>query len=78
MNTFPLFYVHMIVIIYITMIVGGKLLNAVQSFYIDSRACVRVRNDVSAWFPVNVGLRQDCVMSPWFFNVYIWMVWFER
>ena len=29
--------------------VGGKLLKAVQSFYIDSRACVRVVNDVSEW-----------------------------
>ena len=24
---------------------------------------------VSEWFLVNVGLRQDCVMSPWLFNV---------
>ena len=37
--------------------VGGKLLKAVQSFYADSRECVRVGNDVSEWFPVNVGLR---------------------
>ena len=51
--------------------VGGKLLKAVQSFYVDSRACVRVGKDVSEWFPVNVGLRQGCVMSPWFFNVYM-------
>ena len=36
--------------------VGGKLMKAVQSFYVDSRACVRVGNDVSEWFPVNVGL----------------------
>ena len=35
--------------------VGGKLLKAGQSFYVDSRACVRVGNDVSEWFPVNVG-----------------------
>ena len=27
--------------------VGGKLLKAVQSFYVDSRACVGVGNDVS-------------------------------
>ena len=36
----------------------------------DCRACVRVKNDVSEWFPVNVGLRQGCVMFPWLFNVY--------
>ena len=35
--------------------VGGKLLKAVQSFYVDSRGCVRVENDASEWFPVNVG-----------------------
>ena len=57
--------------------VRGKLLKAVQSFYIESSAYVRVGNDVSEWFPVNVGLIQICVMSPWLFNVYM-DVWFER
>ena len=38
--------------------VGGKLLKAVPIFYVDIMACVRVGNDVSEWFPVNVGLRQ--------------------
>ena len=28
-------------------------------------------NEVSEWFPVRVGLRQGCVMSPWWFNLYI-------
>ena len=51
--------------------VGGKLLKAVQSFYVDSKVCVWVGNDVSEWFPLYVGLRQVCVMSPWLFNVYI-------
>ena len=51
--------------------VGQKLLKALQSFYIDSRACVLVGNDVSEWFQVNVGLRQFCVMSIWLFNVYM-------
>ena len=37
----------------------------------DSRACVRIGNDMSEWFPVNVGFRQGCVMSPWLFNVYM-------
>ena len=51
--------------------VGGKLLEAMQSFYADSRACVQVGNDVSEWFPINVGLRQSCVMSTWLLNVYM-------
>ena len=51
--------------------VGLILLKAVQSFHVDSRAHVRVGNDVSEWFPVNVGLRQGCVMCPWLFNVYM-------
>ena len=46
-------------------------MKAVQSFYIDGRACARVGNDVSEWFPVNVGLRQGRVMSLWLFNVYM-------
>ena len=37
--------------------VGGKLLKAVQSFYADSRGYVRVGNDVSKWFPVNVTIK---------------------
>ena len=41
-----------------------------QSFYVDSRECVRVGNDVSEWFLVNVGLRKGCV-SPWLFNEYM-------
>ena len=39
--------------------------------YVGSKACVRVGNEVSEWFPVRVRLRQGCVMSPWLFNLYI-------
>ena len=51
--------------------VGGKLLKGVQSFYNESRACVRSESGYSEWFDVKVGLRQGCVMSPWLFNVYM-------
>ena len=46
--------------------IGGRLLQGV-----GSKACVRVGNEVSEWFPVRVGLRQGCVMSAWLFNLYI-------
>ena len=26
---------------------------------------------MSEWFPVNVGLRRGCVITPWLFNVYM-------
>ena len=46
--------------------VGGNLLNAVKSFYVDSRVCVRVGSETSEWFPVKVGLRQGgCSISTW-------------
>ena len=52
--------------------VGGKLLKAVQSFYVDSRACVWVGNDVSEWFLVNIGLRRLCDVSMVVQCIYGW------
>ena len=57
--------------------VGGKLLKALKCRYVDIRACVKGVNDVSEWFPVNVGLIQSCVMYPWLFNVKR-LVWCKR
>ena len=34
--------------------IGGKVLKAVESFYVNSMSCVRVEIYVSVWFPVNV------------------------
>ena len=50
--------------------IGGRLLR-VKSLYVGSKACVRVGNEASEWFPVSVGLRQGCVMSLWLFTMYI-------
>ena len=47
-----------------------ELLRGVKSLYVGSKACVRVGNKVSEWFPVRVGLKQGCVMLPWLFNLY--------
>ena len=49
--------------------IDSRLLRAVKSLYVGSKASVRVGNEMSEWFPVRVGLRQGCVMSPWLFNL---------
>ena len=50
---------------------GGKLLKALQNFYVDSKASVSLGMDASEWVMVNVRWRRGCVMSPWLFNVYM-------
>ncbi len=50
--------------------VGARLLKAAKSFYVNSRACTSVGSSMSDWFPVQVGLWQECVL-PWLFNAYM-------
>ena len=54
--------------------IGGRLLRVVKSLYVGSKACVRIGNEVSEWFPVRLGLREGSVMSPWLFYLYIGVV----
>ena len=49
----------------------GKLLNGVKSMYINNLACVRVKGGESECFRIDSGVRRGCIISPWFFNVYI-------
>ena len=44
-----------------------------EEIYEKSKARVRVCREEGSNFEVTVGLRQECVMSPWWFNfVYGW------
>ena len=49
--------------------VGGKLLNGIKSVYVNSVAYVRVKRCDSECFRIDSGVRQECIISPWFFNV---------
>ena len=51
--------------------VDGQLLRAIKSFYWRPEDCVRVNGKQSKPFRVGVGLRQECVLSPLFFIVYM-------
>ena len=52
--------------------VMGKLLGEIKSMYVHSLACVRVKGGESERFRIYSGVRQGCIMSPWF-SMYIWM-----
>ncbi|KAK7915621.1 hypothetical protein WMY93_011382 [Mugilogobius chulae] len=51
--------------------VRGPLLRAVRSLYDRSRSCVRIAGSKSDLFPVHVGLRQGCPLSPVLFIVFM-------
>ncbi|KAK5906143.1 hypothetical protein CgunFtcFv8_002034 [Champsocephalus gunnari] len=51
--------------------VRGSLLRAIQSLYSQSESCVRVLGSKSDPFPVRVGLRQGCALSPILFVIYM-------
>ena len=53
--------------------IDGQLLKVVQSLYGKSEACVRVCWEEGEWFEVGVlvGLRQECMISPWLFNLFM-------
>ena len=52
----------------------GQLLRAIKTFYCRPEVCVRWNDKQSKPFHVGVGLRQECVLSPLLFIVYMnWM-----
>ncbi|KAJ8012365.1 hypothetical protein DPEC_G00041950 [Dallia pectoralis] len=51
--------------------VRGSLLRAIQSLYAQSMNCVRVLGSKSDSFPVGVGLRQGCALSPILFVIFM-------
>ena len=49
----------------------GKLLNSIKSMYINSLACIRVKGGESEYFRVDNGVRRECIISLWLFNIYM-------
>ena len=56
--------------------VNGQLLRAIKSFYCRPEVCVRENGKQSKPFLVGVGFRQECVLSPFLFIVY--MNWIDK
>jgi hypothetical protein len=49
----------------------GKILSVIKSMYEEVMMCLRMVRKLGRKFKVDVRLRQGCVMSPWFFNIFI-------
>ena len=54
--------------------VSGRLLRAVKALYENSKARVRVEDELTECFEVQQGVSQGCPPSPWLFNVFLDMV----
>ena len=50
---------------------GGKLFSGINSMYVDSSSCVRIKGDESEQFRMDSGVRQGCIPFSWLFNVYM-------
>ena len=46
-------------------------MSEINSIYVDSSSCVRLKGDESERCMIDSGVRQGCIMSPWLFNVYM-------
>ena len=51
--------------------VGGKFFSGIKSMYVESSACVRIKGGVSERCRIDSGVRQECIMYPWLFSVYM-------
>ena len=51
--------------------IGGKIFDSIKAIYSDLKCKVKVGDKCSDSFPVDVGLRQGCVLSPILFSAYV-------
>ena len=47
------------------------VMTGIKSIYVNSLTCVRVKGSESDCFRIDRCVRQECIMSPWPFNLYM-------
>ena len=48
----------------------GKDIRIIANLYWHQRAVIRIDNELSPYTPIQRGVRQGCVLSPYLFNIY--------
>ena len=51
--------------------VNGKMLLTIRSMYDGVKSSVIVNGRLTAWFDIDIGLRQGCVLSPLLFLIFV-------
>ena len=51
--------------------VRGKMWRVLVSIYNTVESCVKVKEDLTEWFPVSTGVRQGCILSPFLYALFI-------
>ena len=51
--------------------VSSKFINIVASMYKNVKSCVKCNDGLTPDFPVQIGTRQGCNLSPTLFNIYV-------
>lgn len=48
-----------------------NVLNCLTALYENVKCCVWVNGRLTDWFPVDIGVKQRCILSPILFSIYI-------
>ena len=51
--------------------ISTKFINIITSMYSNVTACLRIKQGLTEKFPVDIGTRQGCNLSPTLFNIFI-------
>ena len=46
--------------------INGQFFNIIKNIYTNDKACVKIHNQCTESFEINQGVRQGCVLSPYF------------
>ena len=51
--------------------IDSKMWRVVKNLYKEVGSCVRLGEEKTEWFELEVGLRQGCILSPILFSIFI-------